>query len=120
MTKENNPKNHEKTTNGKAVMGADTGVLYNKDNQPTPEAKKAGWAKKRTLESLKKDIFEKLTGLDSIDRGILAIDKKIEDGNTRELLDLLKIITPKDIDIKSDGKEISPTVIVNTNLKKQE
>ena len=119
MIEENNPKDNGKTTDGRDNVNGSTGNTFSSENQPTAEQRKAGNDRYKALNRLKKDMFKDMIGHDIPKNMISKIKDKVDNGDVKEALDLLKIITPKDIDIKSDGEALSPTVIVNTQLKKQ-
>lgn len=48
---------------------------WSKDNQPSPEAKKAGWAKWRARKDLRDDLFKTLVELGTFDEGVIAMDR---------------------------------------------
>lgn len=104
-------KNDTKTTKGKFKVGKDTGVKYSSDNQPSPEAKKAGWAKVRARKDLAEALFQKLLKLGTFDKAMIKIDKNVDEGKLKEFIDVAKIITPKDVDITTKGEKIGQRII---------
>ena len=77
-------------------------------NSPEFIAKKqAGHDRYKALNRIKKDIFKQLTGDDKLELGIERIlHDAIVDGNTKQFVDILKLVTPKELDITSDGKAV--------------
>lgn len=67
----------------------------------------------KAIENLKVDIFEQMTGSRKLDKGIERIlTNAIKDGDTKQFVDLLKLITPKEVDVTSGGKTIQMQNIV--------
>ena len=60
MAKDKTTNNDKKKSNNPAICeGNKVGKQFSKDYQPTPEAKKLGHLKKKTLEELKNSILDK-------------------------------------------------------------
>lgn len=77
------------------------------------EKRQAGHDQYKALNRIKKDIFKQLTGDDKLALGIERILKDaIIDGNTKQFVDLLKLVTPKELDITSDGKGVQMGMVV--------
>lgn len=71
------------------------------------EARKKGSELYKQRNRMKRDLFKQITGEDKLQKGIdVVMDNAIKKGNTKQLLDLLKIIAPNELDITSDGKQI--------------
>jgi len=79
------------------------------------DARKKGQERYKALNSLKKDIFKQMTGEDKLDKGIeKVLDMAIKSGQTKQFVDLLKLITPKEVDVTSGGAPIQMgTVLVD-------
>lgn len=70
-------------------------------------AKKKGNERYHARESLKKDIFKTMTDENGIEKGVKKILKKAEKGDTKQFVDLIKIIAPNELDITSNGNTVS-------------
>jgi hypothetical protein len=116
---ENKPINPKETPKLSRMNGNETGIPFGVQKQPSSEAKKAGWEAWRTRKQIADDMFKKMTKLGTLDKAIVKIDEKVDEGNLREFVDMMRIMTPKETDITTDGEALNTTVIVNTNLKKQ-
>ena len=57
---------------------------FSSDNQPTPEQKKAGWAKWRARKELKDDIFKTLVGMGTLDTGVNMLDEFVRNDKISE------------------------------------
>lgn len=91
----------------------------------------AGKERYKALNRLKKDLFEDIAKQNGFVDGIKMVVDNAKEGNTKQLVDLIKILAPKDIDITSngatvqmgsvtvDGKDLLPT-IGETVEKKEE
>ena len=75
------------TRNGNKLFDGSEGNTFSSTNQPTPEQKSAGWAKRRAKEEFINRIYGKINEL-----------SKRNDLTNRELIDLAKIA----IDISGD------------------
>lgn len=75
------------TRNGNKLFDGSEGNTFSSTNQPTPEQKSAGWAKRRAKEEFINRIYGKINEL-----------SKRSDLTNRELIDLAKIA----IDISGD------------------
>jgi len=93
-------KDHEQTVNKNAGKtrkdGMPVGTPFTPKDQPSPEAKKAGWAKAKTRKDLADMLFQQLTSLGTFDKAMTQIDKKVDDGTLKELIDVTRIISPPD------------------------
>jgi len=96
-----------------------TAPPFSKENQPSREAKSAGQKRYQALKSIKNDLFEEMIGHKIPENMIEKIKEKVEQGDVKEALDLLKIITPKEMDINNPDGNLTPQITINTNLKKQ-
>ena len=82
--------------------------VFTSENQPSPEVKAIAAKKRWERKHLADMLFDKLTKLGAIDKGMDVILEKIEEkGSTKELIDVLRIITPKDIDVTTKGKALT-------------
>ena len=82
------------TINGNKLFDGSEGNTFTSTNQPTPEQKSAGWARKRAREEFVKKIYGKLLNLaekdnltnrEIIDLGKIAIEISGDKKNTQEL-----------------------------------
>lgn len=89
----------------KSKMGRLTPEIVN--SEEFQRNKQKGHDRYRALNRLKKDIFKQMTGEDKISKGIDSVLDKAIEGDTKQFVDLLKLIAPKEIDITSGGKRIS-------------
>lgn len=97
----------KKTTSndGKFKKENKIGKRFSKDYQPSPEAKSLGRAKAKTRADLPDMIFDLLTGLGTIDKAMVEVSKKVDEGKLDELIKLLQLMK------KPDKQEI------DTNIK---
>lgn len=81
------------------------------------EKKRKGQERYKAINRLKKDIFNDMVGDKdlNIHQGVKRVlHDAIVEGNTKQFVDLLKLITPKELDITSDGKAVNMgTVVLN-------
>lgn len=82
------------TRNGNKLFDGSEGNTFSSTNQPTPEQKKAGWARKHAKEEFVNKIYGKLltlaekdnlTNREIIDLGKIAIEISGDKKNTQEL-----------------------------------
>ena len=82
------------TRNGNKLFDGSEGNTFSSTNQPTPEQKKAGWARKHAREEFVNKIYGKLltlaekkdlTNREIIDLGKIAIEISGDKKNTQEL-----------------------------------
>ena len=106
MTKENNPSKLSANTVKKDKRDYLQPNVFSSTNQPSPEAKSKGKQRYEDLKRIKHDMFEQLKKDNGIDLSIEEIMKKAKAGEGKEFLDLLRIITPKDIDVTTKGESI--------------
>ena len=110
MAKENNPKNTETTRVLPQGFIDNMGRLKDPANQPSRESKQAGQNRYKALNMLKEDMFNEMTGHNIPKDMIEKIKDKVAGGDVKEALDLLKIITPKDVDITTKGESIKADI----------
>lgn len=78
-----------------------------RNSEEFKKQKQEGHKRYRALKSLKKDIFKQMTGEDKLDKGIeKVLDMAIDKGQTKQFVDLLKLVTPKELDLTSGGAPI--------------
>jgi len=78
-----------------------------KENRPSMQkAINEGKAKGRYTEraALRDDIFTEIAAKNKIGVGLGVVMKQAEEGNTKPMLDLLKIITPKEVEATVKGE----------------
>lgn len=82
------------TRNGNKLFDGSEGNTFSSTNQPTPEQKKAGWAKKKAREEFVEKVYGKLlrladktdlTNREIIDLGKIAIEISGDKRNTQEV-----------------------------------
>lgn len=100
MAKETSEK--RTTRNGNKLFDGTEGKRFSSEYQPSPEAKSAGWNKKRAKDEFIERIYGKMNAL-----------SKRDDLTNREIIDLAKIA----IEISGDKKEIRD---LNGNLAVKE
>mgnify|MGYP000920223690 CR=1 FL=1 len=67
------------------LNGAIDGKPFTSDNQPSPQAKKAGWEQWRAKRMLTQKIVEKLTGGKKMDEYVDALFDLAKDGNAKAI-----------------------------------
>lgn len=104
----------QRKNNASFKKGNKLGNRFSKENQPTPEEKKEGWAKRNLREELIERLAEKLFEVKAPD---IAVENSVMDaqkGNVKNLIDLLKIIKMPDkftVDSKFDVKQLVLEVV---------
>ena len=82
------------------------GQRFSSTNQPTPEAKSAGCKRFSNRKRLANDILSVLVEDGTMKRGLDVLNEQVDKGDVSNLMKVLPIITPKNVDLTSDGERV--------------
>lgn len=88
------------------------GVTFTKERQPTPEAKSKGRQAFCDRRRLAQDMLDVLAANGTMNKGLNLIDKEVEAGNATNFVKVLPIITPKNVDLTSNGERVMMGTVV--------
>lgn len=96
----NNKKNGKKT---EKFVEAGKATRFTKKKQPSPKAKSKGWDARRGRLAVADMIFEGMMKKGTIKEVVKHSHKKAAKGDLKDSIDLIKIITPKDVNLDASG-----------------
>lgn len=108
-----------KTTNKRHKVGPNDGVKFSSENQPSPEAKKAGWEQFRKERHLTQSIIKMMLGEDGTPnetfKGYLdSLVKNAQLGNPKAIDAVNKCLEDEIIKVaatNSAGEDVQPVII---------
>lgn len=113
----------ETTKKPRAKVDGSTGRLYSKDNQPAPEAKKAGWQELRKRRLLTQEIIKMMLNEDGTPKATFkdymnSLVKNAANGNPKAIDTINKAIEDEIIKVaqtNSEGEDVEPVYVFNSN-----
>ena len=113
----------ETTKKPRPKVDGSTGKLYSKDNQPAPEAKKAGWQELRKRRLLTQEIIKMMLNEDGTPKATFkdymnSLVKNAANGNPKAIDTINKAIEDEIIKVaqtNSEGEDVEPVYIFNSN-----